>query len=172
MAPGFGAPGSVAAAVFFIHPTSYFDRTRWNAPLADTTANTRAELFTRGLASPFNAAREVWAPRYRQATFGAFLSGKPAAAQALDAAYGDVLAAFDSFVAEADPALPIVLVGHSQGALHLMRLLKDRVAGTPLAGRVAAAYVVGWPVSLTHDLPAMGLPACSGPDGEGAKRPM
>ena len=37
------------------------------------------------------------------------------------------------------PALPIVLVGHSQGALHLMRLLKDRVAGTPLAGRVAAA---------------------------------
>jgi alpha-beta hydrolase superfamily lysophospholipase len=68
--------------------------------------------------------------------------------QALDTAYGDVLSAFDSFIAQADPTLPIVLVGHSQGAFHLMRLMRDRVAGTPMAARIAAAYVVGWPVSL------------------------
>ena len=48
-----------------------------------------------------------------------------------------------------------------------MRLLRDRVAGKPLADRIAAAYVVGWPVSLAHDLPLMGLPACTAPDQSG-----
>lgn len=167
LAPAFGKVGSLPAAVFFVHPTSYMDRSRWNAPVGDRTADQRADVFTRGLASPFNAARELWAPRYRQATFGAFLTSRDAAQSALDVAYRDVLAAFDTFVAQADPALPIVLVGHSQGALHLMHLMKDRVAGRPLAKRVVAAYVVGWPVSLAHDLPAMGLPACAAPDQAG-----
>ena len=167
LAPAFGAVGSVPAAVFFVHPTSYMDRARWNAPVGDRTADDRAEIFTRGLASPFNAAREVWAPRYRQATFGAFLTSRSSAQSALQVAYRDVLAAFDAFVAQADPALPIVLVGHSQGALHLMHLMQDRIAGKPLARRVAAAYIAGWPVSIAHDLPAMGLPACAAPDQAG-----
>jgi len=42
-----------------------------------------------------------------------------------------------------------------------MQLLHDRIAGTPLARRIAAAYVVGWPISLEHDLPGLGLPACT-----------
>ena len=62
------------AAIFFVHPTSYLSRAAWNAPLDDEDANRRAGLFVRGQASVFNAAGEVWAPRYRQATFGAFLT--------------------------------------------------------------------------------------------------
>lgn len=154
-------PHRLPAQVFFIHPTSHFDRLSWNAGPDDMLANTRADLFTRGLASPFNAAAQIWAPRYRQATLGAFLTERAEGMQALDTAYGDVLSAFDSFITQADPTLPIVLVGHSQGAFHLMRLMRDRVAGKPMAARIAAAYVVGWPVSLTHDLPQMGLPACT-----------
>ena len=164
---GAAAGATVPAAVFFIHPTSHFDRGQWNAALDDQQANGRAETFIRGLATPFGDAAEVWVPRYRQATFGAFLSDKPEGVWALEAAYGDVLAAFDRFAAEVDPRLPIVLVGHSQGAFHLMRLMRDRVAGRPLAARIAAAYVVGWPVSLAHDLPAMGLPACTAADQAG-----
>jgi len=167
MSSDLPAPASLKARVFFIHPTSYFDRSRWNAAPDDAQSQSRAAIFVRGLASPFNAASEVWAPRYRQATFGAFLSGKKAATQALDLAYGDVLAAFDTFMAADHDNLPIVLVGHSQGSLHLMRLLRERVAGRPIARRVAAAYVVGWPVSLAHDLPLMGLPACDAPDQAG-----
>ncbi len=53
-----------------------------------------------------------------------------------------------------------MLAGHSQGSLHLTNLLKDRVAGTALANRIVTAYVVGWPVSVESDLPALGLPAC------------
>lgn len=154
----------VRAAVFFIHPTSYLAKDRWNAPLDDKESAGRAAIMVRGLASPFGTSEEVWAPRYRQAAFGAFLTDAPEARQALDLAYGDVLQAFDYFLETTDSKVPIVLAGHSQGAQHLMRLLHERVAGKPLARRIAAAYVVGWPVSLTHDLPALGLPPCTAPD--------
>ncbi|MEZ0494732.1 DUF3089 domain-containing protein [Sphingomonas sp. IW22] len=155
------------AAVFFIHPTSYLDRSQWNAPLDDVVANDRAALFMRGQASAFNEVGAIWAPRYRQATFGAFLTNADAANKALDLAYGDVTTAFDRFLAEAGDDRPIILAGHSQGALHLSRLLKDRVAGKPLAARIVAAYVVGWPVSRTADLPEMGLPECQRADQAG-----
>lgn len=158
---------ALGAAVFFIHPTSYLAKAQWNAPLDDAESRERANLFVRGMASPFNKSIELWVPRYRQAAFGAFLTDAPEAEQALDLAYGDVLLAFDYFVATVPKDVPIVLAGHSQGAFHLRRLLRDRVAGRPIAARIAAAYAIGWPVSLTHDLPAMGIPPCTAPDQPG-----
>jgi hypothetical protein len=160
--PGGTAPGAPqAASVFYIHPTTYLRRDRWNAPIEGTAdSNYRANLFVQSQASAFNAAGEVWAPRYRQAAFGAFLLKSADAQKALDLAYSDVAHAFDRFLTEIPAEQPIILAGHSQGALHLMRLLKDRVAGTPLQKRIVAAYVVGWPISKTADLPALGLPAC------------
>ena len=155
-----------AAAVFFIHPTSYLNRAHWNAPLDDKEANDRAAMFLRGQASAFNEAGAIWAPRYRQATFGAFLTNNADAQQALDLAYRDVSAAFDQFLAEAGER-PIILAGHSQGALLLTRLLHDRVAGKPIAKRIVAAYVVGWPVSKTADLPSLGLAECTRADQTG-----
>ena len=154
-------PAPPPFAVFFVHPTSYYNRAAWNAPWADDDAENTARLFLRGLASPFNQASEIWAPKYRQATMGAFLTDDERAGRALDAAYEDVAQAFAFFVSSVDEDTPIVIAGHSQGALHALRLLKDEVAGTPLADRVAAAYIVGWPISLEHDLPALGLPACA-----------
>ncbi len=152
------------AAIFYIHPTTYLERDRWNAPLnPGGQTKLRSGLFARSQASAFNAAGEIWAPRYRQAAFGAFLLDSTDAQAALDFAFADVAAAFDRFVVEAGDR-PIILAGHSQGALHLMRLFKEKVAGKPIAKRIVAAYVVGWPVSRTADLPALGLPACAGPN--------
>ncbi len=156
-----------SAATFFIHPTSFMAKTSWNAPLNDQESQDRARLFLRGLATPFAASGEIWAPRYRQAGIGAFLTTKPEGAAALDDAYQDILLAFDHFVRTVQKDRPIILAGHSQGALHLTHLLKDRIAGKPIAKRVVAAYVVGWPVSVETDLPEMGLPACTSPDATG-----
>jgi hypothetical protein len=161
---GYTPAASPKAAVFFIHPTSYIGRDHWNATLDDAETNARAAIFLRGQASAFNAAGEIWSPRYRQATFGAFLTSVADANRALDLAYGDVAAAFATFVQQVDPKRPIILAGHSQGALHLTRLLREQVAGKPIARRIVAAYVVGWPVSKTTDLAALGLPACTRPD--------
>jgi hypothetical protein len=157
-------------AVFFVHPTSYLNRASWNAPLengGDPEAERIARIYLRGMASPFNAASEIWAPRYRQATFGAFLTDAPEGRQAIDAAYADVREAFRFFISSIDPATPIVLAGHSQGALHVKRLIAEEVRGSPLAARLAAAYVIGWPVSTLHDLPIMGFPACATPEQTG-----
>ena len=155
------------AAVFYIHPTTYLVNDRWNAPLfpgGDTEFRTR--LFVESQASAFSGAGRIWAPRYRQAAFGAFLLQSADATKALDLAYGDVSAAFEQFLKEAGDR-PIVLAGHSQGALHLERLLKERVAGKPVAKRIVAAYVVGWPIDTKGDRPALGLPACTSPQQTG-----
>lgn len=146
-------------ATFYIHPTTYLDRDRWNAPLdPGGDSSNRDALFVQSQASAFNEDSDVWAPKYRQAAYGAFLLRSADAQQALDLAYGDVLAAFDHFLA-AEHGKPIILAGHSQGSLHLLRLLKDRKDA--LKGRLVAAYVVGWPVGVHSDLPATGFAACS-----------
>ena len=151
------------AATFYIHPTTYLQRDRWNAPVdVGGDAGSRARLFVQSQASTFNSVSDIWAPRYRQAAFGAFLLKSEDATKALDLAYDDVLAAFDAFLAAQPAGKPIILAGHSQGALHLTRLLADRT--NALKGRLVAAYVVGWPLSVTADLPTMGLAACSKPD--------
>lgn len=157
------------AAVFYIHPTSYIQPLppTWNASLDDIVTNDRAKLFVQGQASTFSNAGDIWAPRYRQATFGAFLTTQPEAQKALDAAYADVAQAWDSFLADIEPDRPIIVAGHSQGSVHLLRLLRERIAGQPVAKRIAAAYVIGWPISIETDLPSLGLPACTSVDQSG-----
>ncbi|MES2119008.1 MAG: DUF3089 domain-containing protein [Pseudomonadota bacterium] len=156
------------AAIFYVHPTTYLYTDRWNAQLQPGgDSEFRTQLFAQSQASAFNGSGQVWAPRYRQAAYGAFLLKSADAQKALDLAFADVAAAFDRFLAEAPADAPIILAGHSQGALHLERLLKDRVAGKPLAKRVVAAYVVGWPISTASDLPKLGLPACASADQAG-----
>lgn len=164
---GYKAAPRPGVAVFFITPTAFIDRSAWNAPLDDKPTNERLDMMLRAQATVFNGVAAIYAPRYRQATFGSFLTDRPDARKALDLAYSDVVRAFDTFVASIPADEPIILAGHSQGALHLSRLLKEHIAGTPLAKRVVAAYVVGWPLSIEADLPAMGLPPCTADDQTG-----
>lgn len=148
------------ASIFFVHPTSFTESNAWNAPLDHGESRNLADLFVRSQASALNGLGPVWAPRYRQATFGAFLTNDDNARRALDLAYRDVVAAYEQFLREAPADRPIILAAHSQGSMHLMRLLQERVRGAPEAARVAAVYLVGWPVSLSADLPALPFPAC------------
>lgn len=160
--------GRRPAATFYIHPTTYLERDRWNAPIP--TGNRaewarRIDVFVQSQASAFNSVSNVSAPYYRQAAYGAFLLKSEDARKAIDLAYGDVLAAFDAFIAAQPTDRPIILTAHSQGSMHLLRLLKDRKAA--LEGRLVAAYIVGWPVGVSSDLPATGIPACAAPDQTG-----
>ena len=157
---------SEPAATFYVHPTTYLERDRWNAPLdAGGESAGRDILFVRSQASAFNGVSDVWAPKYRQAAFGAFLLRSEDAGKALSLAFGDVLAAFDAFLSQQPGNKPIILAGHSQGSMHLLRLLRDRKDA--LRGRLVAAYVVGWPVGITADLPATGLAPCTAADQTG-----
>lgn len=154
------------AATFYVHPTTYLERDRWNAPIdAAGEPSRRARVFVETQAGAFNHVSDIWAPKYRQAAYGAFLLKSEDAREALDLAYRDVLAAFDAFLGAQPADRPIILAGHSQGSLHLSRLLAERKDA--LQGRLVAAYVAGWPLSVTADLPAMGVVPCIRPDETG-----
>lgn len=159
---GVVASATSDAAVFYVHPTTYLQRDRWNAPLSGSAdSDSRANLFVQSQGSALASAGPVWAPRYRQAAYGAFLLHSKDAQKSLDLAYSDVVAAFDEFL-KLNLAGPIIVAGHSQGALHLSRLLRERAG--QLKNRLVAAYVVGWPLSVTADLPPMGLGPCDSPE--------
>jgi len=145
------------ADVFFVHPTTFLNRNHWNdLDFSDADASSRiANRVLKIQASAFNSAGRIYAPRYRQATFGAFFDQEGNGLQAIGLAFGDVLAAFDNFIAERSDGRPFILAGHSQGSLHLLYLLQQRITGTPLAERMIASYIIGWPVSIEADLSAM-----------------
>ena len=160
--------GKKPAATFYVHPTTYLERDRWNAPMPSGSPRDwaqRIDVFVKSQASAFNGVSNVSAPYYRQAAYGAFLLKSEDAAKSLDLAYRDVLRAFDAFLASEPKDMPLFLTGHSQGSLHLLRLLEDRRSA--LRGRLVAAYVVGWPVGVASDLPATGLPPCMASDQVG-----
>ena len=107
--PGVEAGTTGPAATFYVHPTTYLERDRWNAPLSGIAdSDNRTRLFVQSQASAFTAAGEVWAPRYRQAAYGAFLLKSEDAQKALDLAFGDVSAAFEEFLRQIPPDRPIM----------------------------------------------------------------
>lgn len=153
--------------VFYVLPTTYVARDRWNAEMRDPSVRGRQELFAASQASVFNDVGEVWAPLYRQAVLGAFLTTSEEARMAIRFAYRDVEAAFDYFLEQIGPDQPFIIAGHSQGSLHLQTLLFERINGTPTADRIVAAYLIGWPISVEADLPALPLPGCVKADDAG-----
>jgi hypothetical protein len=164
--PGYAPAPHPAVSVFYVAPTAWISGSRWNAPLDDKSTNDRLYAYTLAQASAFNGVANVWAPAYRQATFGAFLTTSADAQHAIDFAYADVERAWAAFLA-ANPSGPIILAGHSQGSLLLARLIAGHIAGKPVQKRIVAAYIPGFPLSVEADLPAMHMAPCATPTQTG-----
>jgi hypothetical protein len=130
--------------VFFLYPTTKDDgENGWNASITDRTANDRLKrIALPNQAGPFSDAGALWVPYYRQATLFALLSHREDSRDALAFAYTDIARAFDAFVAARDPARPFVLVGAGQGALHLQRLISEKVANADIRSHLVAAYII------------------------------
>lgn len=138
----------LGVAVFFVHPTSYFGQDNWNQPLLHESANWVVdERVLRHQASVFNGCCDIYAPRYRQATFFSFMDQSGNGEQALDLAYGDVEQAFQHFLSMLEPGQPFIIAGHSQGSRHAALLVSEHVSGTELQDRLVAAYLVGFGVT-------------------------
>lgn len=136
-------------AVFFVHPTSYYRSEHWNAPIDDARTNTITDkLVLPPTAGVFNGCCRVWAPRYRQATLGAFLPAAKASPDVFSLAYSDVSRAFRYFLDQHQG--PFILASHSQGSLHAMRLLQEIDASEALASRLVAAWVPGYRLPADH----------------------
>lgn len=138
-----GGTPNAPVDLFFVQPTTYVSK-QWNQDLSDskTDAWTRATVATRQIGA-FAACCRVYSPRYRQASSRAFSEMAGDGVKAYDLAYQDVRAAFMYYVGHENRGRPFVLVGHSQGALHTMRLLREEIDGRPLGKQLVVAYSPG-----------------------------
>lgn len=138
-----------SADIFYIHPTTLRSATRWNQAVDDEATNawTDNSVIARQ-ASIFNQCCRIFAPRYRQASTLAFVAMEGDGADAYALAYRDIERAFDHYMTHENQGRAFVLVGHSQGALHVRRLLTQRIAGRPVAARMVVAYAIGLGLSV------------------------
>jgi alpha-beta hydrolase superfamily lysophospholipase len=98
----------------------------------------------------FHEQCRTFAPIYRQVTLAALSPAAPQAevARAFATAYADVRAAFRQFIATRNRGRPFVLIGHSQGSIHLLRLIQEEIEGRPVAANMVSALLIGWNVEV------------------------
>lgn len=111
----------------------------------------------------------VYAPLYRQATLGTYLTGAKEPEVCWDLAFSDVTRAFEHYLEHLNLGRGVVLVGHSQGGQNTSRLLREFFdGGKVLADRLVAAMPLGWAVATAAGERAGGsfekLPLCHSDD--------
>lgn len=137
------------ADVFFVHPTiyTYTPNTpfQWNANSQDQYLNQKVDSSTiLNQATIFNAAGRVYAPRYRQAHYFAFVTpNKADKDSSLQVAYSDVKKAFEFYLANYNQGRPFIIASHSQGTVHATRLIKEFIDGKSLQKQFIAGYLIG-----------------------------
>ena len=117
----------------------------------------------------------VFAPMYRQVTLAMITGGAPPPEPGVSPfamAYGDVVDAFKSYIANDSDGRGFVLIGHSQGAGLLERLMEDEIDDEPLLrDRLVAAYILGAAVHVPQGEVVGGdfdnIPVCEADDQTG-----
>ena len=155
--------------VFFVHPTGYMNGADWNSPMnPDSRTEENTNWMMANQASAFNGVGRVYAPRYRQASFFRYISASDdVVRKTMDLAYGDVLRAFEHFLANENRGRPFIIASHSQGSQHAFRLLRERIDGTPLASQMVVAYVPGTDITNGKVAELKSIKVCDSPEQTG-----
>ena len=127
---------------FYLYPTVSIGPDGTDKAMA---TDAKDEIFvTRAQFARFSSTCNTYAPLYRQATIAGFITPG-----ALDAAYVDVKAAFDHYLATFNQGRPFLLIGHSQGAMHLAKLMKERFDNNAaMREKLVGAFLIGGDVTV------------------------
>ncbi|HEX8380537.1 MAG TPA: DUF3089 domain-containing protein [Allosphingosinicella sp.] len=149
---GYGSTGQVLADrnakvdCFYVYPTVSRD--------AGLNSDLSPGLEENGTAAVqlarFGSVCRTFAPIYRQVTATALpraFAGEDIRPN-FETAYADVLAAWKDFLARRNQGRRFVLIGHSQGSIHLLKLLQEEIEGKPVAKRMLSAILLGWAVEV------------------------
>ena len=151
-ANGYGSTGQALpdkdakVDCFYVYPTISRDAGLNSDLVAGLEENATAAVQL----ARFGGVCRTFAPIYRQVTLAALpraFGGEDLSAN-FATAYGDVLAAWKNFVATRNQGRPFVLIGHSQGSIHLLKLLAEEIEGKPEAKNMLSAILLGWPVEV------------------------
>jgi hypothetical protein len=148
---------------FYVYPT-VVGGSELNAPLTVSPVIRQTAIEQ---ASQFSRACQVWAPVYRQATLRGLLPSLTARSPVAGIAYDSLLAGWREFLAR-DGGKPIVVIGHSQGAAILIRLLQQQVDPDPaVRSLLVSAILLGGNVQVPAGRTVGGtfqhLPLCTAP---------
>jgi pimeloyl-ACP methyl ester carboxylesterase len=131
-------------ACFYVYPTVSNQPTR----LATKRVDPEIRSIALYQAARYSQLCRVYAPVYRQATVPALNAGTTTRRD-YRTAYGDVERAFDVFLRRIGRHRGFVLIGHSQGAYHLERLVRRRIDGNrALRRRMLSAVLLGGDVTV------------------------
>jgi Protein of unknown function (DUF3089) len=155
---------------FYVYPTVDFGLFPGNRPRDDDDKD--AALVTASQAAPFQEVCALYVPRYRQVTIGTYLFGSKGDDPRSTVAASDVEDAFLHYMGQYNHGRRVVLLGHSQGALMIVRLLQRRFEHDPLMrSRLLVAMPIGGPVEVPKGRTVGGtfetLPLCTRADEVG-----
>jgi len=153
---------------FYVYPTVSGQQTE--------NANLQIDPEEKGVAisqaSRFSQVCKVYAPMYRQLTVKAILTPGGITPAALDLAYGDVLSAWQDYLAHYNNDRGVVLIGHSQGTMMLTPLVASEIDPNPsVRARLVSALLIGCNVKVAVGQDVGGdfqnIPACRSADQTG-----
>jgi hypothetical protein len=163
-------PRPQPADCFYAYPTVSGESAA-NADLEIQGAERQVALVQ---AARFSAVCDVWSPMYRQRTLGDLFNVTDGApdSRAHQIAYESLRSGWHSFLAQHKPNRPIVLIGHSQGASMLIRLLRNDIDNdTAVRRQIAVALLLGGNLTVAQGRAIDGdfhhIPLCTHPGQPG-----
>lgn len=149
---GYGSVGQVrpdpdaSIDCFYVYPTISRDATM----NSDLTPGPEEQAVAAIQAARFGGTCRVHAPMYRQLTLAGLMAVFSGSARGGDPeiAYSDVRAAWRHYLREHNRGRPFVLIGHSQGTIHLSRLLAEEIESGEAAGRMLSALLIGYNIEV------------------------
>ena len=138
-------PAAVDAEIdcFYLYPTVDMDMAPDNKDFAAIDRELILDPLL-GQAAPLRSVCNVFAPVYRQASIGSYLADPATIEQRLGLAFADVAAAFTHYLMVLDTGKPLVIAGHSQGAMMATLLIQTVIdADEALRDRLVAALLIG-----------------------------
>ncbi len=147
---------------FYLYPTASNENTT-NSDLTVQPAETSKAT---AQAARFSSVCNVWAPMYRQITVQGLTQANGADPGAYTVAYNSVLADWKDFIAHYDDGHPIIFIGHSQGSVMLIKLLRAEVDKDPrirtlMVTAIIAGGNVTVPTGKTVGATFKDLPLCT-----------
>jgi hypothetical protein len=152
-ANGYGSVGQARPRAdapidcFYVYPTVSRDA----GSNSDLVAGPEEQAVAMVHFARFAGTCRTFAPMYRQATLTALLAGMTGTGNPvrnLALAYEDVVAAWRHYLRHHNRGRPFVLIGHSQGTIHLSQLLAREIEGRPEAKRMLSALLIGFNVEV------------------------